>query len=451
MANASPLSPTNQHFFQPLLPGFQSNLKIPVNYFSEHIEGKHEGKTVTLRTDASERTWEVKMEGHRLTEGWKEFVEAHDLRIGDFVVFRHEGDMVFHVTALGPSCCEIQYPQSSRHEEGEESGENEISEKEGEENVQKESDKSSSDLNCFSQSVTHSNISRDAVSVPRDFVKRSGFSKGRHEIVLMNEEGKSWESEAKTPVFQLCSRTKVESMNITGESKFVKLTPTPSSLELGKQHLPLSFTKVNGLINPGKIILVDKDRAEWSMMLKVDSRGAVYIIGGNDWKSFCAANEVGAGESLALELIQGGVLLNQITTCFQMEQPSFKAEDGRHKRARVQNRSQETDKGAETSRASTMGPKLEITEKGEPSRASTMRPKVEIREKIAETGEPSRASNKSSGIEGNLQHTKPCSVKTDQLAKVKESVVDTLTSIGRFQAELETMKRKLEDSLQELN
>jgi len=31
---------------------------------------------------------------------------------------------VFHVTALGPSCCEIQYPQSSRHEEGEESGEN---------------------------------------------------------------------------------------------------------------------------------------------------------------------------------------------------------------------------------------------------------------------------------------------------------------------------------------
>jgi len=109
-------------------------------------------------------------------------------------------------------------------------------------------------------------------SVPRDFVKRSGFSKGRHEIVLMNEEGKSWESEvksymsgavylvggwttfctenkldvgdsctfkllqkAKTPVFQLCSRTKVESMNITGESKFVKLTPTPSSLALGKR------------------------------------------------------------------------------------------------------------------------------------------------------------------------------------------------------------------------
>ncbi|CAD5329658.1 unnamed protein product [Arabidopsis thaliana] len=434
MANASPLSPTNQHFFQPLLPGFQSNLKIPVKYFSEHIEGKHEGKTVTLRTDASERTWEVKMEGHRLTEDMKETWCS-----------------MFHVTALGPSCCEIQYPQSSRHEEGEESGENEISEKEVEENVQKESDKSSSDLNYFSQSVTHSNISRDAVSVPRDFVKRSGFSKGRHEIVLMNEEGKSWESELKSYMSgALCCRTKVESMNITGESQFVKLTPTPSSLALGKQHLPLSFTKVNGLINPGKIILVDKDRTEWSMKLKVDSRGAVYIIGGNDWKSFCAANEVGAGESLALELIQGGVS-PLLKFCSKMEQPSFKAEDGRHKRARVQNRSQETDKGAETSRASTMGPKLEITDKGEPSRASTMRPKVEIRDKIAETGEPSRASNKSSGIEGNLQHTKPCSVKTDQLAKVKESVVDTLTSIGRFQAELETMKRKLEDSLQELN
>lgn len=61
------------------------------------------------------------MEGNRLTQGWKEFVEAHDLRVGDFVVFRHEGEMLFNVTALGPSCCEIQYAQPRRHEEDEES------------------------------------------------------------------------------------------------------------------------------------------------------------------------------------------------------------------------------------------------------------------------------------------------------------------------------------------
>jgi len=101
-------------------------------------------------------------------------------------------------------------------------------------------------------------------TLPRDFAKRNGLDKGMHEIVLMNEEGKSWESEvrsrmsgqvfivggwkslcsenklkggdsctfkllqnAKTPVFQLCSRI--------GESRFVKLTPTLNSLEIGKQ------------------------------------------------------------------------------------------------------------------------------------------------------------------------------------------------------------------------
>ena len=97
---------------------------IPVAFFLKYIEGRYEQKTAKLRSDASKRTWEVKIDGQRLTDGWKEFAVSHDLRIGDFVVFRHEGDMVFHVTALGPSCCEIQYPQSSRHEEGEESGEN---------------------------------------------------------------------------------------------------------------------------------------------------------------------------------------------------------------------------------------------------------------------------------------------------------------------------------------
>lgn len=95
-----------------------------MEFFSDHIEGKNEGKTVKLRSDASERTWKVKMEGQRLTEGWKEFVKAHDLRIGDFVVFRHEGDVKFHVTALGPSCCEIQYaPSGFRDEDEDESDE----------------------------------------------------------------------------------------------------------------------------------------------------------------------------------------------------------------------------------------------------------------------------------------------------------------------------------------
>lgn len=141
MVNQPLESPSNPHFFQPLLPGFDTHLvrttlsvfssvyvplldsvlvhfafcglqTIPVAFFSKYIERKNKQRTAKLRSDASDRTWEVKIEGMRLTGGWKDFTTAHDLRIGDVIIFKHEGDMVFNVTPLGPSCCEIQYTQS---------------------------------------------------------------------------------------------------------------------------------------------------------------------------------------------------------------------------------------------------------------------------------------------------------------------------------------------------
>ncbi|CAH8277435.1 unnamed protein product [Arabidopsis lyrata] len=117
MADQSLLhSPIKPHFFKPLLKGFRTHLNIPVAFFSKHVEGKNDqNKTVNLRSDASEKTWLVKMDGLNLTDGWEDFAFSHDLRIGDIVVFRHEGEMVFHVTALGPSCCEIQYYTSSHN------------------------------------------------------------------------------------------------------------------------------------------------------------------------------------------------------------------------------------------------------------------------------------------------------------------------------------------------
>lgn len=89
---------------------------IPVAFFLKHVEGRNDqNKIATLRSDASDKTWLVKRDGLKFTDGWEDFAFAHDLRTGDIVVFRHEGEMVFHVTALGPSCCEIQYTYSSSH------------------------------------------------------------------------------------------------------------------------------------------------------------------------------------------------------------------------------------------------------------------------------------------------------------------------------------------------
>ena len=86
-------------------------------FFLKHLDKSNKGKTAKLRSDASETTWNVKLDGRRFSDGWEYFAVAHDLRVGDIVVFRHEGELVFYVTALGPSCCEIQYGEEDSQEE----------------------------------------------------------------------------------------------------------------------------------------------------------------------------------------------------------------------------------------------------------------------------------------------------------------------------------------------
>uniref|UniRef100_A0A0D2ZPE5 Uncharacterized protein n=1 Tax=Brassica oleracea var. oleracea TaxID=109376 RepID=A0A0D2ZPE5_BRAOL len=57
---ANPLEP---HFLKPLLPGFHNGVTIPLSFFSQHIQGKTNGKKWKLRSDASDQTWEVIQEG----------------------------------------------------------------------------------------------------------------------------------------------------------------------------------------------------------------------------------------------------------------------------------------------------------------------------------------------------------------------------------------------------
>ncbi|KAG5400221.1 hypothetical protein IGI04_014828 [Brassica rapa subsp. trilocularis] len=154
--------PHEPHFFKPLLPGFHSGVTIPLAFFSKHIEGKTNQKTWKLRSDASDQTWEVLLEGRTLTGGWKDFTTAHDLQIGDLVIFKHERDMVFHVTPFGPSCCEIQYTQPHIIKEEADSGDADDNEIRG--------TGAMSSLSydfCFLAEVTASNLKADKLYLPK--------------------------------------------------------------------------------------------------------------------------------------------------------------------------------------------------------------------------------------------------------------------------------------------
>ncbi|KAL0653399.1 hypothetical protein Bca4012_096090 [Brassica carinata] len=177
-------SPTNPHFFQPLLPGFTKHLDIPVAFFLKHLDKSNKGKTAKLRSDASETTWNVKLDGRRFSDGWEYFAVAHDLRVGDIVVFRHEGELVFYVTALGPSCCEIQYGEEDSQEEDKSDFTVDTEEVPKKKRQDIEADSS------FVAIVTASNIRRDTM-LPLEFTKGNGI-KNAEKIKMIDRYGTTW-------------------------------------------------------------------------------------------------------------------------------------------------------------------------------------------------------------------------------------------------------------------
>ncbi|KAA8524999.1 hypothetical protein F0562_011363 [Nyssa sinensis] len=112
MITGKRISPRKPHFFKPLLPGFHHELLIPIS-FLKYLNGQkcESGLLRSIQGD-----WLVKINGRRFEDGWTKFAEDHDLQVGDFLVFRHEGDMVFHIMVFDSSTCQKEYPPSDGKE-----------------------------------------------------------------------------------------------------------------------------------------------------------------------------------------------------------------------------------------------------------------------------------------------------------------------------------------------
>ncbi|CDY45589.1 BnaA04g14560D [Brassica napus] len=323
----------NQHFFKPLLPGFHSHLKIPVAFFSKHIEGRNEHKnTAKLRSDTSEITWKVKIEdGLRLTDGWKEFALAHDLRVGDIVIFRQEKDMAFHVTLFGPSCCEIQYGACLDDK-------NKLvkiqSKKKVKKNTKREVETCTLDPSCYVVNVTPSSLRYDMLYIPKSFARANGLETRSGEIVLMNEKGTSWTLILKRKnscgtmyitrgwrrfcrvnglragsffTFKLIQRggTLVLPSSSPFQNLFVTLTLKPYEVEKSTLYLPVQFTRRHSINEETRMTLLDKNGVKWSTDLRSEKRSdKIRLVGG--CKEFFKANCVEMGESIIVKLIWDG-------------------------------------------------------------------------------------------------------------------------------------------------
>ncbi|XP_021755411.1 B3 domain-containing protein REM9-like [Chenopodium quinoa] len=123
----------NAHFMQPLLSGFLSSFvclfltlffffsssimlffifhaqSIPMAFVKLlekelKVKSMESMPSVVLTTDDEPGChWFVKLEGGRLfKDGWKEFCHHHGLKVGDFVVFSHQLNLIFQVSVFDP-------------------------------------------------------------------------------------------------------------------------------------------------------------------------------------------------------------------------------------------------------------------------------------------------------------------------------------------------------------
>ncbi|XP_023639413.1 B3 domain-containing protein REM12-like [Capsella rubella] len=82
---------------------------------------------------------------------------------------------------------------------------------------------------------------------------------------------------------------------------FVTLTLTHDNLIKSRRYLPLSFTRENGLDEPGIITLVGNDGTKLEAIIRREKTGMMCL--GNGWKEFAISNGLKSGESFTLEAI----------------------------------------------------------------------------------------------------------------------------------------------------
>ncbi|XP_028072399.1 putative B3 domain-containing protein Os03g0621600 [Camellia sinensis] len=96
-------------FFKVLIGDFSNQLRIPPA-FKKHFGGSVPQNCI-IWSCAEERSWNVnirKVDDDRLLfhQGWAAFVRDNSLEMGDFLLFRYEGDSQFHVDMYGKNCCQ---------------------------------------------------------------------------------------------------------------------------------------------------------------------------------------------------------------------------------------------------------------------------------------------------------------------------------------------------------
>ncbi|KAG7567573.1 DNA-binding pseudobarrel domain superfamily [Arabidopsis thaliana x Arabidopsis arenosa] len=251
---------------------------------------------------------------------------AHELRIGEVIIFRHEGDNMLQVSDLGSNCCgirDVPAPSSNndhdsigtismemshlRKEAGfssydgyaQENFEHPSKKKVKKNNPETEADYLS-DHSCFVAHVTTSSLHTNALSLAvkeslpiEPSIKRNISEDDNNKEENNKEENSSFEREKN---HRIC----IDSIS-SSHNRFLTLTITPDSLKHGRLRLPLQFMAENSMNKPGEITVLGKDGTKWLVSLLLERRGRMSL--GKGWKDFAKKHGLKTGDSITLESI----------------------------------------------------------------------------------------------------------------------------------------------------
>ncbi|RID70464.1 hypothetical protein BRARA_C02480 [Brassica rapa] len=226
-------------------------LRLPMQFSRENGINKP-GKIYLLGNDGSKWLANLLQESRgRMTvgDGWKSFVKANGLKIGESYTLELNWEDTTPVLSL----CPTDHHSIGIRAEGE----------------------------CSEASGNESLPIRP--------------SSGTEVIKYDNrkDESSSWESEK--------NHLRSRDSSSASQNRFLTLTITPDSLRHGRLRLPLEFMTENSMNRPGDITLLGKDGAKWLASLLLERRGRMCL--GKGWKDFAKANGLKTGDSITLESI----------------------------------------------------------------------------------------------------------------------------------------------------
>ncbi|WCJ28139.1 Transcriptional factor B3 family protein [Euphorbia peplus] len=234
---------TQPHFFKPLLPGFEDDFVIPIAFF-KYFEQGHEQAQASLRTRQCGKHWPVKINGKRFGDGWKQFVQDHDLRVADFLVFRYDGDLLFFVFIFDRTTCERLYLPFREEED----------------------------------------VPIQELDVP-----------------VFADTGKKFEKKK-----NVTCKLEADGGPSVVEHPYCVIKLTPDSFKSSRLRIPRKFAREHDLYGRCcSMILKDENGSCWpAKLLYKSSNSKSYIAGG--WTAFHDSHKLKAGDLLVLELTRNG-------------------------------------------------------------------------------------------------------------------------------------------------